>query len=72
MIDDNGQQQGRRKHLSSAACSSYPRGVEPKQRTGVSRGTGKRSNIRPANPVGFGEQGALKKGAAEKKPSKIA
>ena len=49
-----------------------PRDVEPKQRTGVSRGTGKRSNLRPANPGGFGEHGALKKGAAEKKPSKIA
>lgn len=49
-----------------------PRDVEPKQRTGVSRGTGKRSNLRPANPGGFGEHSALKKGAAEKKPSKIA
>ena len=62
----------RRKHLRSASCSSYPRDGEPKQRTGVSWGTGKRSNFRPANPAGFGGQGTLEKGAAAKKPSKTA
>ena len=69
-LDNN--QGRRRKHLRSASCSSYPGDGEPKQRTGVSWGTGKRSNFRPANLAGFGGQGDLENGAAEKQPSKIA
>lgn len=74
MIEGTGQQprQKREAHeVSFMFISVWGYTAQAEDRS-VSGQRKQRSKFRPANPAGFEGQGALEKGAAEKKPSKTA